>query len=147
MAAMFLLHWTRWPPELKTENLQTTSRHWPMTWFQNICTEVFHQWPATKITKMAPLGWTKWRQELKIEKPFKDISSAASVLILKWFHRNVPLIPLYPNCQNSSAMLNKMIIRARNRKKKPFKRHLRGQWQDFKISSHQCSSYALCQNG
>ena len=67
----------------KIENLQTTSRHWPMACFQNICTEVFHQWPLTKINKMAPLGWTKWWPELKIEKSLKDISSAASVLITK----------------------------------------------------------------
>ena len=67
----------------KIENLQTTSCPWPMAWFQNIFTEVFHQWPSTKITKMAPLGWTKWWPELKIEKPLKDISSAASVLISK----------------------------------------------------------------
>ena len=84
MASMVLLHWTRWPLELKKlENLQTTSRPWPMAWFQNICTEVFHQRPSTKITKMALLGWTKWWPELKIEKPLKDISSTASVLIPK----------------------------------------------------------------
>ena len=34
-----------------------------------------------------------------------------------------------------------MVTRAKNRKK-AFKRHLRGQWQDFKIISRQCSSYA-----
>ena len=34
-----------------------------------------------------------------------------------------------------------MVTRAKNRKK-TFKQHLRGQWQDFKIVSHQCSSYA-----
>ena len=67
----------------KIENLQMTSRPWPMAWFQNICTEMFHKWPSTKITKMAPLGWTKWWPELKIEKPLKDSSSAASVLISK----------------------------------------------------------------
>ena len=33
-----------------------------------------------------------------------------------------------------------MVTRAKNRK--TFKGHLRGQWQDFKIISHQCSSYA-----
>ena len=131
----------------KIKNIQTTSRPWPMAWLQNICTEVFHQWPSTKITKMAPLNWTKWRPELKIEKAFKrhllrsqctdfkvisqkcssygplpkllkssvrlnkmtarakyrkkkntlNILSLASGLISKWFHRNVPLIPLYQN--------------------------------------------------
>ena len=65
--------------------------------------------------------------------------SLASGLISKLFHRNVPLIPLYQNCQNGSALLNKMVTRAQNRK--TFKQHLRGQWQDFKIISHQCSSY------
>ena len=67
----------------KIENLQTTSLPWPMAWFQNICTELFHQWPSTKITKMAPFGWTKRWPELKIEKSSKDISTASSVLISK----------------------------------------------------------------
>ena len=63
----------------KIQNLQTTSRPWSLAWFQNICTEVFHQLPSTKITKKALLGWTKWQPELKIE-ALKDISSTASVL-------------------------------------------------------------------
>ena len=50
--------------------------------FQNICTEVFFQWPSTKIVKMIPIICTKWQLELKIEKPFKNIS-AASVPISK----------------------------------------------------------------
>ena len=29
----------------RIENLQMTSRPWPMAWFQNICTEVFHLQP------------------------------------------------------------------------------------------------------
>ena len=153
-----------------------TSRPWPMAWFQNICTEVFLQWLSTKIAKMAllgwtewrpqlkigknknfkrhlrsqcpdfkvisqkcssygplskflkivPLGWTKWPPELKNRKPLNDISSLASGLISKWLHRNVPL---YHNCQNGSALLNKMVTRAENRK--TFKRHLRGQWCGF----------------
>ena len=36
-----------------------------------------------QIAKMVPLGWTKWRPELKIEKPLKAISSMASGLISK----------------------------------------------------------------
>ena len=172
----------------RVKNWKRQTRPWLMAWFQNICTEVFHQWSSTKITKMAPLCWTKWRPELNIEKPLKDISSQpvswfqsyftemflvspftknakkvllgwtkwppelkiektttlnisslASGLILEWFHRNVPLIPLYQNCQNGFALLVKMVTRAKNRK--AFKRHLRGQWQDFKIISHQCSYY------
>ena len=50
------------------------NRKFSMAWFQTVCTEMFHQWPSTKITKMAPLGWTNWWPELKIEKPLKDIS-------------------------------------------------------------------------
>ena len=187
MAAVVLLHWTRCPPELKNRK-SSTPRPWPIAWFLNICTEVFHNWPSTKITKMASPGWTKWRQELKIEKKnlkrhlrshcpdFKVISQKCSSygpspklpkkvllswtkmaaraknrkknfkhLLLgqwpdwKWFHRNVPLIPLYQNCQNF-ALLNKMVTRAKNRK--TFKRHLRDQWQDFKIILHQYTSYA-----
>ena len=152
---MARLGWTKWQPELKIEK--------PV---KDISTEVFHQWPSTKITKMAQLGWTKWRPELKIEKTFKrhlrssqcpdfkvisqkcssygplpkllkkvllgwtkwlleqkiekkkpfNISSLASGLISKWFHRNDPLISLYQNCQNGSALLNKMVTRSKNRK-------------------------------
>ena len=54
-----------------------------MARFQNIYTEVFLQRPSTKIAKMVPLGWTKRQPELKIEKTFKDISSAASIPISK----------------------------------------------------------------
>ena len=72
----------------KIENLQTTSHPWPMAWFQNICTEVFHQWPSTKITKMAKLGWTKWRPKLRKEKPLNlcsqcpDFSNFTEVFLL-----------------------------------------------------------------
>ena len=41
---------------------------WPVARFQNICIEVFLQWPSTEIAKMVTLGWTKWWLELKIEK-------------------------------------------------------------------------------
>ena len=59
------------PPELKLENPQTTSRPWTMARFQNICTEVFIQWPSTKIAKIFTLGRTKWRPELKKKKKKK----------------------------------------------------------------------------
>ena len=55
-------------------------------------------WPFTKIAKMVPLGWTKGPPILNIEKPLNDISYLASGPISKWFHRKVPLIPLYQNC-------------------------------------------------
>ena len=39
--------------------------------FQNNFTEMFLGWSSTKIAKMVLLCWTKWLQELKIEKRFK----------------------------------------------------------------------------
>ena len=72
---------------------------------------MFLEWPSTKIAKMVLLGWTKWPPGLKIEKKKKkklleDISQANGP-ISKYFHRNVPLMPLYQNCLNGSAPLNK----------------------------------------
>ena len=67
---MLPLHWTRWPPELQIENLQTTSRSWPMAWFQNICTEVFLQWPSTKLLKWFCLA-AKVAARAKNRKTFK----------------------------------------------------------------------------
>ena len=34
----------------------------------------------------------------------------------KMISQNVPFIPLYQNCQNDFALLNKMVTRAKNRK-------------------------------
>ena len=186
MATVVPLHWTRWLSELKIEDLQKTSRPWPMARFQNICTEVFLQWPSTKITKMISLGWTKWLPELKLENlyktsarelvsrfqsyftevfllwPFTKIAKIVQLSWTKWLpelkiektlkqhlllgqwldfkmiSQKCSSYPPSPNCQNGSALLNKMVTRAKNRK--TFKRHLRGQWPDFKIISHQCSS-------
>ena len=72
-----------------------------MSWFQSNFSEVFLLWPFTKIAKIVPLSWTKWPPELKIEKNNNkktstlNVISFASGLISKWFHRNVPLIPLF----------------------------------------------------
>ena len=46
--------------------------------FQNNFTEVCLLWPSTEIAKIVLLGWTKWRPELKIEKPLNDIYSKAN---------------------------------------------------------------------
>ena len=95
--------------------------------------------PLPKLLKSSAWQKKKAARAKNRKKNPLNISSLASALISKWFHRNVPLIPLYQNCQNGS-LLNKMVTRVKNRK--TFKWHLRGQWQDFKIISHQCSFYA-----
>ena len=124
-AKMVLLGWMAARAKNRKKKLLKISPPQPVSWFQSNFTEVCLILPCTKIAKKVPLGWTKWPPELKIEKktPMKQISFLASGLISKWFHRNVPLIPLYQNCQNDSALLNKMVTRANNRKtfKKPLK--------------------------
>ena len=66
---------------------------------------------------------TLLQQELKIEKKLlNDIFSWANRPISKQFHRIVPRITLYENCQNGSTPLNKMAARAKKKKKKKKKR-------------------------
>ena len=106
------LGWTKWRPELNTEKPLNDISSQPVSWFKSNFTEMFLLSTFTKIAKKVLLGWTKWPPELKVEKKALNISSLARGLISKWFHRNVPHIPLYQNCQNGSALLNKMVTRA-----------------------------------
>ena len=123
------------------KNLWKTSPSQPCPDFKVISQKCSSYGPLPKVLKT--FCWLKKmaaRAKNRRKKTTLNISSLASGLISKWFHRNVPLISLYQNCQNGFALLNKMVTRAKNRK--TFKRHLRGQWQDFKIISHQCSFFA-----
>ena len=115
----------------RTKNRKTFKRHPPLRpvdRFQNNFTEVFLLWPSTKIAKMVPLGWSKWLPELKIE-------------ILKWVHRNVPLIPIYQIVKMIPLCWTKWSPELKIEKKNTFKWLILGQWQDFKIISHKCFSY------
>ena len=64
----------------------------------------------------------------------------------KTFKRHLLLSPFIKIAKNGFALLNKMVIRAKNRKKKkkiqPLNEISVYQRPDFKIISHQCSSYA-----
>ena len=95
--------------------------------------------PLPKLLKSS--AWLNKLATRARKKKILNISSLASGLISKWFHRNIPFIPLYQKLPKwFFSAEEKRVTRAKNRK--TFKQHLLGQWQDFKIISHQCSSYA-----
>ena len=50
-------------------------------------------------------------------------------------------MPLFQNCLNGPALLNKVAARAKNRK--ILKQHLLGQWPDFKIISTKIAKIVL----
>ena len=67
----------------------------------------------------------------------KDFSSKMVGRILKIVYRKVPWVTLYQNCSYSSALLNKMAARAKNRK--TFKQLLLlNQRMDFEIIFQDC---------
>ena len=47
-----------------------------MAWFQKNFTEMFLEWPSTKIARMILLHLTKWPPELNIEKKTLNDSSS-----------------------------------------------------------------------
>ena len=120
---------------------------WPVARFQNNFTSIFFSCPFAKIAKMVLLCWTKWLPELKIEKKKKkkkkkqplNISLAVArfqydfteMFLLSPFTKIVKMVLL---CWTKWSLELKI--------EKTFKWHLRGQWQDFKIISHLCFSYA-----
>ena len=79
-AKMILLGCTKWPPELKIENLLMTSSCRPEAQFQNNFIEMFVEWHSTKIAKMVLLHWTKWQLELKQEEPWISISYSTEAI-------------------------------------------------------------------
>ena len=90
---------------------------------------------------MVLLHWTRWLQELKIEKSSNNISSLANGSISKYLHRSVlPIAPL-PKIAKMVLGWTKMVARANNRK--TFKRLLlHGQWPNFKVILQKCYSYS-----
>ena len=117
--------------------LLTTSSAKSVDRFWNNFTGMFLRWLPTKIAQTVPLHWTRWPQELKIEKPLNDFPSLTSASILKLLYRNVPKVTVYQNCSNRSAPLNKMAARSKNRK--TFKRLLLlNQKMDFEIIIQEC---------
>ena len=153
---MVLLHWTRWPPELKN----TKSSNDISTLANSLISKYLHRsippMALNQITKMAPLNWTKWRSlppppppppththtliKKKKRENFKRhllCSQCPDFKVISWKCSSYD--PL-PKLLKSSARLNKMATRAKNRKK-TFKHLLIGQWPDFKTISQNCSSY------
>ena len=141
IAKKVLLGWTKWLPELKIEK-KTFKIH------------LLGQWPDSKMIS------TTFAKMVLIQEGQLSISGERMCTILVnrledwacpvnvWLGKLTALYmtPLgwlgrkTSTQTNGSALLNKMVTRAKNRK--TFKRHLHGQWPDFKIISHQCSFYA-----
>ena len=118
---------------------KTTSSPRPIGRFQNNFTEMFLEWPSTKIAKMVPPRWTKWPSKLKIEKPFKRNLLPGQLTCFKnnftWMFLGWPstkiakMVPLHWTKWPSKLKIEK-----------PFKPHLLlGQLADFKIISQECS--------
>ena len=72
------------------------------------------------------------------KKTLNNFFLLTSEQILKKLYMNVPWVT-YQNCSNHSARMNKMVARAKNRKKNYKRLLLLNKWMDFETISHECS--------